>query len=294
MDVNQGQSADNQGSSRQWLLGVVGFSCLWIVGAVIAYTSFQDELIRFMETYLAPDGVVSSPRYTFAKFTLAPVMLALWVVLTAVTYRAWTFPKPYIFWYLIFFVAHFLFYTYYLRVVLQGADPEDTLLEWGTFVLAFIGGVIFLICAYKGSRFSIFLGLAWLLFAFEEISWGQRVLGIETPEVMLEYNYQEELNFHNLINPLQKYLYVPFNAAMLCFFTWFRRVELLAWVYRMNGVARILKVSDQYGLWMMPMFWIFASFHPGAEYVEEQWGLFGLMLAALLYRDMRRNPAEQA
>ena len=237
--------------------------------------------------------MVSSPRYTFAKFTLAPVLLALWVVLTAVTYRAWTFPKAYVSWYLLFFVAHFVFYTYYLRVVLQGADAEDTLLEWGTFVLAFAGGVIFLICAYKGSRFSIFLGLAWLLFAFEEISWGQRVLGIETPEVMLEYNYQEELNFHNLINPIQKYLYVPFNAAMLCFFTWFRRVDLFAWVYRMNGVTRILKVSDQYGLWMMPMFWIFASFHPGAEYVEEQWGLFGLLLAVLLYRDMRRAPIAQ-
>ncbi|WP_164657998.1 hypothetical protein [Tropicibacter sp. Alg240-R139] len=288
--MNESQSERATGNSRQLLVGVVVFSCLWVLGAVIAYTSFQAELIQVMATYLSPDGEISSPRYTFAKFTLAPVLLALWVVLTAVTYRVWSFPKQYAYWYLVFFVVHFLFYSYYLRIVLQGADPEDTLLEWGTFVLALLGGVIFLICGYMGSRFSIFLGLAWLLFAFEEISWGQRVLGIETPDVMMEYNYQDELNFHNLINPIQKYLYVPFNAAFLCFFTWFRQVQILAWVYQINGVPRIMQVSDRYGLWMMPMLWIFASFYPGAEYVEEQWGLYGLVLALLLYRDMRRNP----
>jgi len=46
----------------------------------------------------------------------------------------------------------------------------------------------------------IYLGLALLFFfgAGEEISWGQRILGFETPETLAQVNKQEELNLHNL------------------------------------------------------------------------------------------------
>jgi hypothetical protein len=46
----------------------------------------------------------------------------------------------------------------------------------------------------------IYLGLA-LLFLFgagEEISWGQRILGFQTPESLSQVNRQEEFNLHNL------------------------------------------------------------------------------------------------
>jgi len=46
----------------------------------------------------------------------------------------------------------------------------------------------------------VYLGLAGLFFfgAGEEISWGQRIFGIETPQVLSELNKQDEFNFHNL------------------------------------------------------------------------------------------------
>jgi len=46
----------------------------------------------------------------------------------------------------------------------------------------------------------IYLGLALLLFfgAGEEISWGQRILGFETPEALTQVNKQDEFNLHNL------------------------------------------------------------------------------------------------
>lgn len=46
----------------------------------------------------------------------------------------------------------------------------------------------------------IYLGLALLFFfgAGEEISWGQRILGFQTPESLSEVNRQEEFNLHNL------------------------------------------------------------------------------------------------
>jgi hypothetical protein len=46
----------------------------------------------------------------------------------------------------------------------------------------------------------IYLGLALLFFfgAGEEISWGQRIFGFETPETLAQVNKQDELNLHNL------------------------------------------------------------------------------------------------
>ena len=46
----------------------------------------------------------------------------------------------------------------------------------------------------------IYLGLAVLFFfgAGEEISWGQRILGFETPAALNQVNKQEEFNLHNL------------------------------------------------------------------------------------------------
>lgn len=66
---------------------------------------------------------------------------------------------------------------------------------------------LFLVCFLRArSRGStrvkqlFFLGLAVALFigAGEEMSWGQRFLGVDTPERINTENYQGELNFHNL------------------------------------------------------------------------------------------------
>lgn len=47
---------------------------------------------------------------------------------------------------------------------------------------------------------------ACVLFALEEISWGQRVFGWQTPSSLLGANYQGETNLHNLLGTLPKLL----------------------------------------------------------------------------------------
>lgn len=53
---------------------------------------------------------------------------------------------------------------------------------------------------YSRIKQLVYLGLAVLFFfgAGEEISWGQRILGFETPESLSQVNRQEEFNLHNL------------------------------------------------------------------------------------------------
>jgi tryptophan-rich sensory protein len=269
--------------------GFVGLSVAWAAAAAFAYVNFQDELFRFLSTYLSPDGELTSPGYTLFRIAVAPIFLALYALVAMVTFRAWPFPKTLAGGYLLFFLAHFLIYFYYIKIVLGGGDPEDSLLEWGTFVLSFLGGVLFLAAGILGVRVAFVFGLSWLFFGFEEISWGQRVFGIETPDLLKEYNYQEELNLHNLVNPIQSYLYVPLNALLLCGLTWMRKPSWMAWLYRMGGLRRVMHVSDRYGLWMIPAFLIFAYFFPGPEFVEEQWAIFGFVLSVLLLVELREE-----
>lgn len=83
---------------------------------------------------------------------------------------------------------------------------EDAFIEWLTVLALFVGGAA---CAFrafnlhraKPARFTAMLCLASLVLLFgvgEEISWGQRLLGFETPEAILKHNSQGEANLHNL------------------------------------------------------------------------------------------------
>ena len=84
---------------------------------------------------------------------------------------------------------------------------EDGPLEWLT-VVAFViaaGVLVWRAATLRKIRPLIFTlvtlaGAAVLFFgAGEEISWGQRIFGIETPGFMEEHNKQKEMNLHNLV-----------------------------------------------------------------------------------------------
>lgn len=83
---------------------------------------------------------------------------------------------------------------------------EDGFIEWLTVIALLAASLISLYRAatlYKGKRWyfiltNLVLGLLLFIAASEEISWGQRIFGIETPEYFKEKNLQGETNFHNL------------------------------------------------------------------------------------------------
>ncbi len=97
------------------------------------------------------------------------------------------------------------FYIYLTR--------EDNLVEWVTFVLLFLTGVLSLIIAIQirknqGPYFWFFLifSILCILSSLEEISWGQRILGIKSPEFFLKGSDQREINIHNVIQKWAKNL----------------------------------------------------------------------------------------
>lgn len=100
---------------------------------------------------------------------------------------------------------------------------EDGVVEYGTAVFLFL---IALLSAYrlftlgKNKSFTWKLGVFAfvLLFIFgagEEISWGQRIFGIESSEYFLENNAQKETNLHNLVVGGKKVNKVIFSQLLM-------------------------------------------------------------------------------
>lgn len=101
---------------------------------------------------------------------------------------------------------------------------EDAILENISvgFYLVALGMTLALIARAKGrTLLRVHLGVLALLFLFvagEEISWGQRIFGIETPEAIGALNVQNEMNFHNMWSTsVAQYAGLLVCAALLCF-----------------------------------------------------------------------------
>jgi hypothetical protein len=84
---------------------------------------------------------------------------------------------------------------------------EDGLIEYGTALIFLIAAAWLTLQLWKtrsgkGKWYimtSLLIIMAALFVAGEEISWGQRVFNIDTPEYLAERNAQSELNLHNLV-----------------------------------------------------------------------------------------------
>ncbi len=83
---------------------------------------------------------------------------------------------------------------------------EDGIFEWLTMIFSVLAAIMILIKLVKqgtkNQKFLLILALVFIIFGMEEISWGQRIFGWNTPEILSEYNYQGETNLHNLFNPI--------------------------------------------------------------------------------------------
>jgi hypothetical protein len=102
---------------------------------------------------------------------------------------------------LVFFVVNYFAPNYYKHIT-----NEDQLVEWLTIVCLGLTGIFSFLMAYQikdrsDRRFWFYtlFAVACVLFAFEEMSWGQRILEIQSPQFFLEHSDQQEINVHNVL-----------------------------------------------------------------------------------------------
>lgn len=84
---------------------------------------------------------------------------------------------------------------------------EDGFFQWMIFsTLIFASVMCFwrasILKPFRGAIFagaSIFLGIVFLLFALDEISWGQNIFKFNSPEFFLTHNSYQKTNLHHLV-----------------------------------------------------------------------------------------------
>lgn len=121
-------------------------------------------------------------------------------------------------------------YYFFDPTTVADLGEEDHFFEWWTAVSLFLAcGICFYLYIKSKNIFHLLLCLLFLFGAGDEISWGQRIIGFKTPEVMEEINVQKEFSFHNI---------EIFNTAD------FKH-------HHKKGFARLLEVNFLFRLFMM-------------------------------------------
>lgn len=117
----------------------------------------------------------------------------------------WLLPVVYYLLFLLILVGYWFIYAVNPEWHAEWLQDEDHLIEWLTFMaffMAFVFMAFVLQFHRKMNRWELayFSGITLFCFvcAGEEISWAQRIIGFDTPEVLLEVNEQNEFNLHNL------------------------------------------------------------------------------------------------
>jgi len=169
-------------------------------------------------------------------------------------------------------VTYFAYPVIFVRLV-----TEDNWGEFATSVALLVASILFAICYRLSSRrkwtgWYLLLAIAAFLVAMEEISWGQRLLGIDTPELLGKINLQDEITLHNIrgISP-QSTTYAIVGAACI-FFGFFLPLAISIFSSVRAFVERISLPLPQ--LYLSPIFVAagyflgFSSLYKGAEVGE--------------------------
>jgi hypothetical protein len=95
------------------------------------------------------------------------------------------------------------------------------------------------------------VALLCLFAAGEEISWGQRLFGLRPPDLLLEYNNQQELNLHNLVKST---ILIALVAA-----GWALVLPSIARIWSGRGIGRAAAAASPPGwlaLWASWVIWL--------------------------------------
>jgi hypothetical protein len=110
---------------------------------------------------------------------------------------------------LLFYIIRTKDYEFYLRLT-----QEDSFVEYmsaAIYLMSMAISISISICFLRQKKKLMFASYTFLacgmFFIFgEEISWGQRILNVSSPDFFLEHSSQQEINLHNL-HPVQDVLH---------------------------------------------------------------------------------------
>ena len=188
---------------------------------------------------------------------------------------------------------HIFFFNYIGTVhsmIYLSLVKEDFWVENLTFASFLLAGVILFAAALAERRLLpryayVLSGIALLFFAAEEISWGQRIIGFETPDFLADSNSQGEFNIHNLYSTgvvFSKFPVVALTLGIVACAAFFCRKD------------RIFGLPSPPILLTLSFLSTMSYTYYGTEYFPDLWKLIksdhrGLLLLLLVFALLQRN-----
>jgi len=212
------------------LLVLIAFAAYNLVSRFVLGVFFRDVYYRTLALFIAP--VVTSlavlmpilnvfyhPNFSFALFHAQPKpfeLVSLFFLVVGIINFDWSAIKKHWQWAVfvtpILLMGHLIMLQWnYPHLIFAKLKQEDGLFEYLTFA-AYLVTSFFAVQTLRRvirgfsaewrrvilvAMFSL-AAIGAFLIAGEEISWGQRLLGVETPPEIVEISSQEDLTFHNL------------------------------------------------------------------------------------------------
>lgn len=167
--------------------------------------SILSTIFIFTEYFTFPNFIFSTLGIHYSKlFALAVIMMIISLIQKSSPFFTYHIKKLIALFPIPLLGLAFIFYMQYPDFF-RWARSEDQLVEWIQFFLLIISSIVSIsIARYYRSKHTI-LAIVYILAAIvfffvggEEISWGQRIFDIETPEAWAEHNIQNEITIHNM------------------------------------------------------------------------------------------------
>jgi hypothetical protein len=191
----------------------------------------------------------------------------------------------------------FVFLFLFRPSVFNSIAVEDGLVEWGSAVLLFCCALLFAVAFAKSGkngecprpvRWTLALfTLVFFVLAMEEVSWFQRVLDIDTPE-LFGRNMQHEMNLHNFDTNLMENVY---------YFGAFGFLVLLPLVY---ALSPIVKAGD-YSRTFLPRPYVVIAGAVACAYNFDMWNIlfiqitfFGAVITLIVFSLLSETREEKA
>ena len=129
------------------------------------------------------------------------------------------------------FLLALVFLEYFFQDIYNFLEKEDSVFENLQFIGYFLSGLFSLQISFKlftkklkiQALLFLILSLGLFFIAGEEISWGQRIFHIATPDSVAQINLQKEITVHNLKTIERKTYFLYMSMGLYGAFSWLGR-----------------------------------------------------------------------
>ena len=190
------------------------FICILLICVTIYFTP------NFVANNLSTDGILEQTTIFEINFlrllsTIGSLIIALYIIKPNIFIKFYSnmiqnrkqqlklmlslFP-------IVFVICTVLVKSNYPDLYIALMARENSLIEWLTFICYFIAFIVSFsisITYYRRNSALFFfmymlLSMGLFFIAMEEISWGQKIFNVSISEFFIKYNYQKEMNLHNI------------------------------------------------------------------------------------------------